>query len=196
MFESECLTYFSQNDSQKGRERVLWFEEIDFTLKISLEPLRAVYKRFIGKNALPGAPQYMSLSEFNDCIINSNCLSGNFGAKTIGSMYSLAMMTQVDEIDKDKHINMVFIEFIEAIVRTSDKTEIPHCVIDEFSWGESDILPEMRDTYAKRESVIKLESFIMFLIRGNLSYAAYTKYLNTLEEYKTAGLFANDIDTG
>ena len=36
----------------------------------------------------------------------------------------------------------------------------------------------------------------MFLIRGNLPFSQYTKYLTTLEEYKGAGLFANDLDTG
>ena len=165
-------------------------------MKISLEPLRAVYKKFIGKNALPGGLQYMSFTEFNECIINTNCLSDNFGAKQIGNMYNLAMMTQVDEIEKDKHINMVFIEFLEAVVRVADKTEIPHCVIDDFTWGVDEIAPEMRETYAKRDTITKLEAFIMFLIRGNLSYAAFTKYLGTLEEYKGAGLFANDLETG
>jgi len=34
---------------------------------------------------------------------------------------------------------MVFIEFLEAIVRVAEKTEIPHCVIDDFTWGEDEI---------------------------------------------------------
>ena len=39
------------------------------------------------------------------------------------------MMTQVDEIDKDRHLSMTFVEFLEAIVRVAEKTEIPHCLI-------------------------------------------------------------------
>ena len=38
-------------------------------------------------------------------------------------------MTQVDEIDKDRHLSMTFVEFLEAIVRVAEKTEIPHCLI-------------------------------------------------------------------
>ena len=38
------------------------------------------------------------------------------------------MMTQVDEIDRDKHINMTFVEFLDAVVRVAEKVEIPHCV--------------------------------------------------------------------
>lgn len=59
-----------------------------------------------------------------------------------------------------------------------------------------EIAVEMRETYAQRDIITKLEGFIMFLIRGNLPYTHYTKYLTMLEEYKGAGLFANDLDTG
>ena len=71
----------------------------------------------------------MSLGEFTELILNSDCLSDNFGGKQIGNQFNLAMMTQVDEIDKDRHINMVFVEFIEAVVRVAEKVEIPHCTL-------------------------------------------------------------------
>ena len=54
----------------------------------------------------------------------------------------------------------------------------------------------MRESYAARDIITKLEGFLMFLIRGNLPYSQYTKYLTALEEYKGAGLYANDLDTG
>ena len=54
----------------------------------------------------------------------------------------------------------------------------------------------MRETYAQRDIVTKLEAFIMFFIRGNLVYSAYAKYLSKLEESKDSGIFANDIDVG
>ena len=106
------------------------------------------------------------------------------------------MMTQVDEIDKDKHISMIFVEFLEAVVRVANKAEIPHCIIDEFTWGVDEVAPEMRESYASRDIVIKLEAFILFLIAGNLSLSAYTKYVNNLEEYRSLGLYANDLDIG
>jgi len=54
----------------------------------------------------------------------------------------------------------------------------------------------LRASYKDRDIVTKLEAFIMFLIRGTMSYGAYTKYLANLEAMKTSGLFANDLDTG
>ena len=71
----------------------------------------------------------MSLSEFSEMIVDSQVLSDNFGAKQIASQFNLAMMTQVDEIDKDKHINMTFVEFLEAVVRVAEKTEIPNLLL-------------------------------------------------------------------
>ena len=72
---------------------MIWQEEVDYTLKISLEPLKALYKRFIGRNALPSGAQYMSLTEFTELITRSECLSKNFGAAQIGNQFNLAMMT-------------------------------------------------------------------------------------------------------
>ena len=128
MFDIELFPVFREYDSHAWRKNVLWQEDVDYTLKTSLEQLKALYKKFIGKNSLPGAAQFMSLTEFTDCILASDCLSDNFGAKQIGNQYVLAMMTQVDEIDKDRHLNMLFVEFVEAIVRVADKAEIPHII--------------------------------------------------------------------
>ena len=36
------------------------------------------------------------------------------------------MMTQVDEINNDRHLNMNFTEFIEAICRVADKLSLPN----------------------------------------------------------------------
>ena len=54
----------------------------------------------------------------------------------------------------------------------------------------------MRTTYGSRDLTVKLEALIMFLIRGSLPYSTYQKHLKTVEEFKGAGLYANDLDTG
>ena len=46
----------------------------------------------------------------------------------------MSMMTQVDELDSDRHMNMTFSEFIEAIARVADQTAIPHLVDDSYSF--------------------------------------------------------------
>jgi len=54
-------------------------------LKLALEPLKQVYRRNVGKNSMPGALQFMSLTEFTALILASDCLSENFGAKQIAN---------------------------------------------------------------------------------------------------------------
>ena len=54
----------------------------------------------------------------------------------------------------------------------------------------------MRVSYGKRDIVIKLEALILFLIKGNLNILIYQKHVKTIQEFKEAGLYANDLDTG
>ena len=91
---------------------------------------------------------------------------------------------------------MAFVEFLEAVVRVACKIEIPHCVIDEFTWGLDEISQDMRETYAKRETVFKLESLILFLVKSNLNNQAYNKYVNIIEENRNSNLCSNDIVAG
>jgi len=81
MFDTELFPYFRQFDSQQWRKTILWQEDVDYTLKIALDPLKSIYRKFIGRNSLPGGQQYMSLTEFTELIVNSDCLSDNFGGK-------------------------------------------------------------------------------------------------------------------
>lgn len=38
------------------------------------------------------------------------------------------MMTQLDEIENDKFLNMNFVEFLEALVRVAEKLFIPNLI--------------------------------------------------------------------
>lgn len=65
-------------------------------------------------------------------IETSGVVSDFFTFKEIYPIWNLSMMTSRDEINNDKHLNMNFTEFIEAIGRVADKLSIPHLVDDEF----------------------------------------------------------------
>ena len=63
----------------------------------------------------------MRLNLLIDLITASGVCDDNFGAREIGTLYNLAMMTQVDEIHKTRHMDMRFIEFVELLARVADK---------------------------------------------------------------------------
>ena len=56
-----------------------------------------------------------------DLITQSGVCDDNFGAREIGPLFNLAMQTNMDEINKTRHMDMQFIEFVEALARIADK---------------------------------------------------------------------------
>ena len=46
------------------------------------------------------------------------------GSSEIGSQFNLAMMTHVDEITMDKHLQMMYYEFLEGVARVAHKIKI------------------------------------------------------------------------
>ena len=82
-----------------------------------------IYKKNSGRYALPGATKYMSLDEFFDLICACGVVDDNFGQREIGTLWNLSMMTQKNELEFDKHFNMILVEFIEATGRVADKLE-------------------------------------------------------------------------
>ena len=59
-------------------------------------------------------------------IYTSRVISDNFGFKEIYPIWNISMMTSKDEINSDRHLNMNFVEFIEAVCRIADKLSIPN----------------------------------------------------------------------
>ncbi len=51
----------------------------------------------------------------------SGVLSESIGAKEIGPLFNVSIMTQVDEVTSDKHMKMSLIELVEALARVADK---------------------------------------------------------------------------
>lgn len=46
------------------------------------------------------------------------------------------MMTQIDEIDSDRHMNMSFCEFMEGLARVAENLAIPNLVEDYYTIGD------------------------------------------------------------
>ena len=103
-------------------------------------------------------------------------------------------MTQIDEFDNDKFINMNFVEFLDAIVRVAENMQLPH-IIDDADILETEILPDGK-SWGSRALPYKLESLILILCKTNLGAKTFEKYIKEWQEYKDSGLYANNIDAG
>ena len=120
-FSTHIFPYFIRFDFSLFRVNRLYNESVDICLKSRLPFLKDIFKRYSGKETLPGEQKFMSMNEFIDLVTSSGVVDDNFGAREIGTMYNMAMMTQVDEINKDRHYQMRFIEFLEALCRVADR---------------------------------------------------------------------------
>ena len=63
----------------------------------------------------------MSLDEWNELLFKSELINDNFLHKDVGPAFAMSMMTNKFELDSDRHLNMSFVEFLEAIARVADK---------------------------------------------------------------------------
>ena len=65
----------------------------------------------------------------------------------MASQYNLSMMTQLDEFDSDKFINMNFIEFLEALCRVAENMQVCHIIDDAELMEEEVIAPEVKKSW-------------------------------------------------
>jgi len=111
-----------------------------------------------------------SLEEFVTMLGNAGLLNEFFGNREAGPLWNLSMMTNTNEVASEKHLNMTFVEFLEALARVADKFEMVNMV---------DMFPEYK-AKSPFELDKKLESTFFVLIRGCLSEKHYK---NTLKKY-------------
>lgn len=121
-FEKHFLPYFKTFECHNWRMERLWQEEIDILYTRFHDKLQFIYKKYTGKYATPGSNKFtMSLEEFTTLLGHGGLLNENFGNREAGPLWNLAMMTNKDEFTSEKHINMQFVEFLEALARVADK---------------------------------------------------------------------------
>ncbi|CAI2363827.1 unnamed protein product [Moneuplotes crassus] len=120
------IPIFKKFDCHKWRLENLWNVECDEVLVKYKSILKDIFDRYSGKYTIPSKPKFMSIEEFIYLINDSGALRYEVGqgSSSIGCQFNLAMMTYVDEINSDKHLQMFYYEFLEAISRVACKIKI------------------------------------------------------------------------
>lgn len=120
-FDENLLPYLKRFDSQEFRLTKLYRESCDKVLRKHMPVLKDIYRKAAAGDALPGEDSFMSINEFIQMVVLSGVVDDNFSAREIGTIFNLSMMTQVDEIHSERHCQMTFLEFVEAVCRTADR---------------------------------------------------------------------------
>ena len=123
LMKEHLLPVMSKFSSQKWRLEKYWIEEVDWVLKAHKPLLLALFSRYSGKNTLPGRKAFMSLEEFRMLCNDALLVGEKFATREIDVCYCESMMTQVDEIYSKRHLEMNFVEMIEALSRAVDQCD-------------------------------------------------------------------------
>ena len=97
---------------------------VTWSLNTTFKNMRNLYDAYSGKHSKPGEEKFMCSDEFLKLFSDSGIQSDLFGAKELGIIFNLSMMTQVDELSSDRHYRMTFDEFIEAVARVADNCNL------------------------------------------------------------------------
>lgn len=119
-YESYIQDTFSKYQSHPWRLEKYWNEECDQVIGENMDTLNDIYNAFAQAQS-PGDPKVLRLSRFIELVTMSGVCDDSFGAREIGPLYNLAMQTNMDEINHTRHMDMRFIEFVEALARIADK---------------------------------------------------------------------------
>jgi len=111
-----CMQY----NNQPFRDHRYWNEECDNFLKAFYPLFENLYVTHSGKNKLPGEKNFMSFEEYLEIFGVSGLINEIFTEREAITSFAQAMMTQIDELDNDRHMKMQMLEFLEAISRAAD----------------------------------------------------------------------------
>jgi len=113
-------------DHQNYRDKYLWKERPDMTLKKYKPIMDAFFAKYSGAKAKPGQKAFMSLDEFKSLADEGGLLESDskLAERDISVCYASSMMTQIDELNKGRIMEMSFVEFLEGFARLADKAAI------------------------------------------------------------------------
>lgn len=124
LFKDGILKYMQSFDSNDFRVNQLYNENCDMVFKYYLKSIKTLYSTYSGKHCKPGDNRFMCCDEFVKLYSDAGIQSDLFGAKELGVIFNLSMMTQIDEATCERHYKMTFDEFIEAVARVADKCNL------------------------------------------------------------------------
>lgn len=165
LYNDHLKSNFEKYDCHKWRTTYLWNEHCDYVFKRYMTAVKKIYDTFSGKYAMPGATKYMSSDEFFDLIDQIGIVDDDFGQREIIPIFNCSMITQKDELDSDRHINMTLIEFIEALGRLAFKIKLPL----PFEYMQY-LLDEMTEEHPELKNNVplhfKIEALIVLMVKG------------------------------
>ena len=132
-FEHSYNSYINTFDNHKWRKERYYNEEVDNILQAHIPIFDALFYSYSPQQIMGRKDSFwMTLDNFS--LICQNLMDSDFPVKDVPVIFSVSMRLTTNEINSDKHYNMIFPEFLEALCRFIDKlSPIPNNE-DSFRW--------------------------------------------------------------
>ena len=158
-FEHNYNSYINTFDNHKWRKERYYNEEVDNIIKAHIPIFDALFYSYSPQQIMGRKDSFwMTLDNFSN--ICQSLMDSDFPVKEVPVIFSVSMRLTSNEINFDKHYNMIFPEFLEAICRFIDKlSPIPNNE-DAFKWDMK--RRQEQPLYIKIETMIpKLTKLIL-----------------------------------
>ena len=119
-FEHHYDYYINQFDNHKWRKERYYNEQVDNILKAFIPIFDALFYSYAPQQIMGRKDSFWLTLEGYTNLCNS-LMDSDFPVKELPILFSISFKLTTNEIDYDKHYNMVFPEFLEAICRFIDK---------------------------------------------------------------------------
>ena len=121
----QFLPLYTTYNTEEWRWGRYLCEDVDNVLKTSKPIIDAVYQRFSGRKTKSNQKSFMAKEEWADLCTRSGLVNELFPARETDLVYNLAMSLRIDELTDTRHLEMTFVEFLEALARACDKASLP-----------------------------------------------------------------------
>ena len=159
-FENNYQSYLNMFDNNKWRVERYYLEENDNLIRAHMPIFDAVFYSYAPQQIIGRKDSYwMTLDNFTKLCMD--LIDKDFPVKEIPVIFNVSMRLVKDEINSDKHYNMLFPEFLEALCRFIDKlSPIPNNE-DPSKWNMNK--RKSQSLFAKLETMIPR---LIALIKG------------------------------
>lgn len=125
MFNRDFLTKQIFEHQTIWRRRTSFTQRVDIVLRSHKKHLDHIFHRFGGAHSDPGAKPHMEVDEFENFCVTSGLMNDSFAAREVPLIFNLSMFTQVDEINKGRHLRASALEFYEMVCRVAGEASFP-----------------------------------------------------------------------
>ena len=121
-----------------------------------------VYKKNTGRHKMPGQKDFMMVDEFIDFVGNAGLLNDGLTQQKLPLIFNLSMLTQINEVDKGRHLEATPLEFMEMMCRCAEEG----CYPPPPKQGEDGEMIESNMSQAERQKqhlAYKIENMLPYI---------------------------------